>query len=244
VSIYWKFSSCGNKMNPYYPHAINIPFLRNGISLYVITAFLLGWIGGGGIMYTYYTYSPIGLFLITLVLFHISEFIWVSLYHPKSLSWDSFLLNHSVNYCVMMSLGFLEYIIESTFLPQMKTPFFISIIGFLVTQIGGCIRLFAMFTAKSNFDHLIATQKEHDHNLVTHGIYYYCRHPGYAGWFLWAIGTQIIMLNPVCLILYTWISWMFLKERILMEEKYLVKFFGSVYENYRKRTRTYIPGIY
>ena len=30
-----------------------------------------------------------------------------------------------------------------------------------------------------------------DHQLVTSGVYGYCRHPSYAGWFLWSVGTQV-----------------------------------------------------
>lgn len=24
------------------------------------------------------------------------------------------------------------------------------------------------------------------------------RHPGYLGWMLWAIGTQVLLINPFC----------------------------------------------
>ena len=27
----------------------------------------------------------------------------------------------------------------------------------------------------------------------------YCRHPGYFGWFVWVIGTQLLLMNPLCL---------------------------------------------
>ena len=27
----------------------------------------------------------------------------------------------------------------------------------------------------------------------------YCRHPGYLGWFVWAVGTQLLLVNPLCL---------------------------------------------
>lgn len=29
------------------------------------------------------------------------------------------------------------------------------------------------------------------------------RHPGYLGWMLWAIGTQLVLVNPICLIAFT-----------------------------------------
>lgn len=53
-------------------------------------------------------------------------------------------------------------------------------------------------TATHNFTHAIASQRTERHRLVTHGVYGYMRHPGYAGWALWAIGTQVLLANPVC----------------------------------------------
>ena len=28
------------------------------------------------------------------------------------------------------------------------------------------------------------------------------RHPGYFGWIVWAVGTQVLLLNPICSILF------------------------------------------
>ena len=49
--------------------------------------------------------------------------------------------------------------------------------------------------------------------LVTHGIYSLSRHPSYAGWFYWSIGTQLLMCNPVCTLGYAYASWKFFEER-------------------------------
>jgi uncharacterized membrane protein len=32
--------------------------------------------------------------------------------------------------------------------------------------------------------------------------YRYVRHPGYLGWFIWAVGTQVLLANPVCTLLF------------------------------------------
>lgn len=34
--------------------------------------------------------------------------------------------------------------------------------------------------------------------LVTRGVYRLCRHPGYLGWYAWAVGTQLLLCNPIC----------------------------------------------
>ncbi len=30
----------------------------------------------------------------------------------------------------------------------------------------------------------------------------YIRHPGYLGWLVWAVGTQILLANPICTIAF------------------------------------------
>lgn len=80
------------------------------------------------------------------------------------------------------------------------------------------------------------------HELVTTGVYSVSRHPSYAGFF-WALGTQILLLNPISLILFLSLLWPFFNDRIQDEEQYLVCFFGNDYVEYRKRTPTLIPFI-
>ncbi len=39
------------------------------------------------------------------------------------------------------------------------------------------------------------------------------RHPSYFGWFYWSVGTQILLGNPVCSVLYTYAAWSFFHKR-------------------------------
>ena len=48
-----------------------------------------------------------------------------------------------------------------------------------------------MFTAGSNFNHVVQNEKSETHTLVTSGVYAWFRHPSYVGWFYWSIGTQV-----------------------------------------------------
>lgn len=41
-----------------------------------------------------------------------------------------------------------------------------------------------------------------------------CRHPSYAGWFWWSVGTQVLLGNPVCTIAYAAVSFLFFRNRI------------------------------
>ena len=108
---------------------------------------------------------------------------------------------------------------------------------------GEAIRKIAMLTAGSNFDHLIRTHREDEHQLVTSGIYSLCRHPSYVGWFYWSIGTQIILCNPLCTIAYALASWKFFNERVYQEEITLIHFFNEQYVTYQQKVPTGLPFI-
>ncbi len=68
-------------------------------------------------------------------------------------------------------------------------------LGLLLVLGGEVLRKLAMLTATSNFNHYIQHVKEEGHELVTHGVYSYCRHPSYVGWFYWSIGTQVMFIT-------------------------------------------------
>lgn len=178
-----------------------------------------------------------------LCLFHLWEYIYVALFHPNQLGSHSFLLNHSREYHSALLLGLLEYLIERFFFPQMKQNTLLLFIGFFLALGGQWVRSQSMYTAGSHFHHSIRFQRESGHKLVTSGIYHYLRHPSYFGWFWWAVGTQILLSNPISTIAYAFAAWMFFYNRIRVEERTLIKFFGSEYENYRKRTFVGIPFI-
>ena len=67
----------------------------------------------------------------------------------------------------------------------------LSLCGLVLVIAGEIIRKASMFTAKTNFNHYVQYVKQQGHELVTTGVYSFCRHPSYVGWFLWSIGTQV-----------------------------------------------------
>ena len=85
------------------------------------------------------------------------------------------------------------------------------------------------------------------------------RHPSYAGFFYWALGTQLVLQNPLSFIVHSIVLWKFFYYRsrctsflffhdlmisiIAAEERALVKFFGQDYVEYRRRVGTKIPFI-
>uniref|UniRef100_A0A8R1IA05 Protein-S-isoprenylcysteine O-methyltransferase n=1 Tax=Caenorhabditis japonica TaxID=281687 RepID=A0A8R1IA05_CAEJA len=175
-----------------------------------------------------------------LFLFHFSEFVFTALSNRRSLRPDSFLLNHSVGYWVAASVSWIEFLIEAYFFPDLK-KYPILWIGTIGCIIGEICRKLAMVHAGLGFTHRLAMTKRSDHRLVKDGIYAYMRHPGYFGWFLWAVSTQIILCNPICFVVYTYVTWHFFASRIYDEEKDLIAFFGDVYVEYQQNVWVGVP---
>ncbi|XP_024516450.1 probable protein-S-isoprenylcysteine O-methyltransferase isoform X1 [Selaginella moellendorffii] len=194
-----------------------------------------------------------------LSFFHSSEFALALLIHGRHhVSWKSFLFSR--DYLVAMAAGVLEHLAESLVVPGIKEHPWISNAGLALVVAGEMIRKAGILTAWNGFTHDIKTHRHDNHILVTHGMYSFLRHPGYAGFFLWSVGTQVMMLNPLCTIAYAIVTWRFFHSRIAYvaslllfsfitlpvvscEEYFLRRFFGSQYEDYARRVPSGIPFI-
>lgn len=191
------------------------------------------------------------LYTATMAIFHFMEFFTTAHGHPDTVSADAFLLNHSVAYGVAVAAGVLEFALGSwlrgTAEPALFGGFKGNITcmatGVLLVLMGQLIRSAAMLTAGSNFTHIVADRKAEGHQLVTHGVYSVLRHPSYFAWFWWTVGTQVLLGNPLCVVLYAVVAWRFFAGRIPHEEYTLLAFFGTDYLQYAKRTIIGIPGI-
>ncbi|XP_050502925.1 protein-S-isoprenylcysteine O-methyltransferase isoform X3 [Diabrotica virgifera virgifera] len=185
-----------------------------------------------------------GSYICVMSFFHFSEFIAIGLVQPKFVSTDSFVLNHSPQYIAAAVSSWVEFFVEYYFFPGMKQFYWVSNIGLGICVLGELLRKTAMLTAGSNFNHLVQCEKFSNHTLVTYGVYGWFRHPSYVGWFYWSIGTQILLLNPLCVPAYALASWLFFKTRIEIEEITLLNFFGQNYCDYQEKVWTGIPFIY
>ncbi|KAI5066096.1 hypothetical protein GOP47_0018720 [Adiantum capillus-veneris] len=142
-----------------------------------------------------------------------------------------------------MVCGLLEYSIEGTFVPELKSNMQISYIGVALVITGEAVRKAAILTARQNFTHDIKIFHRENHELVTRGIYRFFRHPSYLGFFLWSIGTQVLLINPLCIVGYTLVTWRYFSQRILYEEFFLRQFFGRQYTEYANRVSSGIPFV-
>ncbi|CAI5678609.1 unnamed protein product [Oreochromis niloticus] len=179
----------------------------------------------------------------SLSFFHYSEYLVTAIINPRSLSLDSFLLNHSVEYTLAAVSSWVEFIVEKLTVPELKQLSWLSFLGLFMVLCGEGLRKAAMLTAGSNFNHIVQNEKAQSHVLVTSGVYAYFRHPSYVGWFYWSIGTQVMLCNPLCILAYTIASWRFFRERIEEEELSLIHFFAEDYVEYKKRVPTGLPFI-
>lgn len=55
-----------------------------------------------------------------------------------------------------------------------------------------------------------------------------------VGWYVWAIGTQVMLANPVCAVGFAVAAQRFFADRVLDEERLLLQMFGAEYERYQQ----------
>eukprot|EP00871_Galdieria_phlegrea_P004940 jgi/Galph1/5447/GphlegSOOS_G4095.1 len=172
-----------------------------------------------------------------LLAFHLSEILFILIYCPRELCWRSSLL--SIPYVLAMCFAVVEDGIETFWLGKQNSSA-IRYIGIALVVLGESIRKCGMLTLGSRFSHYV--QPSHKtYALETGGIYRYIRHPAYSGWFIWAIGTQITLNNPMATVVFAYITYKFFQQRIAFEENILIQIYGQPYINYRKQVWSGIP---
>ncbi|KAM0860333.1 hypothetical protein ACQ4PT_046618 [Festuca glaucescens] len=181
-------------------------------------------------------------FAAALVFFHGSEYVLAAAFHGhRNVTATSLLI--SKQYVLAMSFAMLEHLTEGFLFPELKGYHFVSNIGLLMVLVGEIIRKIAVVTAGRAFTHVIRIHYEDQHQLITHGVYRVMRHPGYLGFLLWAVGTQLMLCNPVSTVAFALVLWRFFAKRIPYEEFFLRQFFGAQYEEYAQNVHSGLPFI-
>ncbi|EEF28069.1 protein-S-isoprenylcysteine O-methyltransferase A [Ricinus communis] len=174
--------------------------------------------------------------------FHGSEYLLAISIHGKStVTLKSLLV--SKHYLLAMLFSLVEYLIEFSLFPGLKEYWWVSNLGLVLVVIGEVIRKMAIITAGRAFTHLIKIYHEEHHKLITHGVYRFVRHPSYCGFFIWSVGTQIMLCNPISTIAFAVVVWHFFANRIPYEEYFLRRFFGSQYEEYARQIPSGVPFV-
>jgi protein-S-isoprenylcysteine O-methyltransferase Ste14 len=117
----------------------------------------------------------------------------------------------------------------------------IDVTGFGVGLIGLSLCLYAQIKMGSSWrvgiDEKVKTQ------LITTGFYKLIRNPTYLGLFLLNIGVWLIWPTWTIFLLNL-LFYLFLEIQVRCEEDYLSAVHGEQYNEYKKRTKRYLPFIY
>jgi len=116
------------------------------------------------------------------------------------------------------------------------------IAGFLVYILFALLRYRAVITLGKYYNLRVAKYEEHQ--LITHGIYARIRHPFYLTALLSVIAISLIFSSWGALVLSLVLALPAIVYRINIEEEFMSKHFGSEYQDYMKKTKRLIPGIW
>lgn len=92
------------------------------------------------------------------------------------------------------------------------------LVALIISSLGEFLRIAAFFTCKTNFTHVVKFRKERSHQLITHGIYSFFRHPSYTGYFYFSVFSQIFLGNILSSVLFFAALAKFFNDRIDFEE--------------------------
>ncbi|RDB22814.1 Protein-S-isoprenylcysteine O-methyltransferase [Hypsizygus marmoreus] len=215
-----------------------IAFLLGGLFSLGTLTFVVG-----GFDTYWWSTAQLGFFVAAWAGFHWAEFAVTAGWNFEKCSVDSFLLDNGAMYHIANGTALAEYLITLYFKPTLKSYPYVTLIGVIFVILGQLLRSAAMIHASTNFSHTVAFRKRETHELVTDGVYAWFRHPSYAGFYYWALGTQLVLQNPLTFILFAILLWRFFYYRTRAEENALVKFFGDDYVKYRRNVGTKIPFV-
>lgn len=113
-------------------------------------------------------------------------------------------------------------------------------LGLLIALLGLAQGVLGSINLGENLTPLPKPREQHE--LVTSGMYEYVRHPLYGCLIMIAGGVGVYTESSVRLLL-TLLLILVLEKKAIVEEEYLVKRYPE-YENYRERTKKFIPYLY
>jgi len=116
----------------------------------------------------------------------------------------------------------------------------LNILGLALFVIGMTIAFVAVFTLRRSYSGALVIRE--DHQLITHGIYRYTRHPVYLGVIMAILGLPIFASSLYGLLIMLVLIPIFL-YRIGMEERLLTEEFGDAYRDYQETTSKLVPFI-
>ena len=121
---------------------------------------------------------------------------------------------------------------------RFSTP---NLIGFTLIVLGYTVAFIALFTLWHNYSSTLVIRE--NHQLITHGIYRYVRHPIYLGVLLVVFGIPVSVSSLFGFLIMVILFPIFL-IRIRIEENLLLAKFGETYQKYKDTTCMLIPFLF
>src|SRR5258707_1048488 len=90
----------------------------------------------------------------------------------------------------------------------------------------------------------ITLEVREKHQLVTHGVYRWVRHPMYQSLLIYSLGQALVLPNWLAGPSYAVAMVLLFALRVGPEERMMLEEFGKDYEAYRATTKRLIPGVW
>ena len=116
-----------------------------------------------------------------------------------------------------------------------------NIVGLALIVCGLAVALVAALTLRRFYSSTLVIRE--DHQLITHGVYRFTRHPIYLGALMVCIGVPVYASSLLGLLIMLALMPIVL-NRIKMEERMLTAEFGDEHRRYKEATSKLIPFIY
>ena len=116
-----------------------------------------------------------------------------------------------------------------------------NIIGYVMLFVGLSIAVIAAVTLRWFYASTLVIRE--DHELITHGLYRFTRHPIYFGVLIVCYSVPVFASSLLGFLIMTALIPLFL-NRIRMEEKLPTDEFADAYHKYRGATKKLVPFVY
>ena len=116
-----------------------------------------------------------------------------------------------------------------------------SIIGWALIVTGLTLTFVAASTLRRFYSPTLRVRT--DHQLITHGLYRFVRHPFYTGMGLATVGVLVVAWSLYGLLILLALLPLVL-NRIRIEENMMIAEFGDTYRTYARGTKKLIPFVY
>jgi protein-S-isoprenylcysteine O-methyltransferase Ste14 len=90
----------------------------------------------------------------------------------------------------------------------------------------------------------ITLEVREKHQLITHGIYRWVRHPMYLSLLIYSVGQALVLPNWMAGPSYGVAMVLMFAFRLGPEERIMLEEFGKDYEAYRATTKRLVPGVW